>query len=140
MTAFTANERAIRRLYAVAYAGNFLKTEDGELLDESIVPFIDFLRDAPEMIQLKMQQRELRMLSEVGSMPPMRPTFIDLGLAVEHNMPCAVLGPTRHAVFNTSRGVFQPSGAAQMEGWYLIRATTKFQQWLYRKFFKGQAE
>lgn len=58
------------------------------------------------------------------------------GPAAQHDMPCAidylVLEP---AVLNMSKGVFEPSWAAQERGWRLIQAKSALQRWLLRTFF-----
>lgn len=64
--------------------------------------------------------------------------FLDLGMAYDHDMPCAVYhgdSEGSHAVLNSNKGVFEPSWKAQREGWQLVQAKTKFQKWLLRKFF-----
>lgn len=51
------NERKLRRMLCVAYAGSLAYMDDGEMQDSAQHPFIDFLRDSADEIQAKFQQR-----------------------------------------------------------------------------------
>lgn len=58
-----ANENALlRRLLAVRVAGPALYHDDGELQDNSVQPFIDFVHDPARTIQEKLQERGRRQL------------------------------------------------------------------------------
>lgn len=50
-------ELKLRRLLAFSYGGPALYADDGELQDGSELPAIDFLRDSPDTIRHKMQER-----------------------------------------------------------------------------------
>lgn len=63
----------------------------------------------------------------------LKPTFIDHGIVVDHNMPCPV-HLDKPAVLNTSTGRFDVSWQARQEGWRLVQAKTKFQKWLLKTF------
>lgn len=52
-----ARERKLRELLAIRCAGAALYADDGELSDSSRQPFIDFLRDDPEVIEAKLKVR-----------------------------------------------------------------------------------
>jgi hypothetical protein len=56
-------------------------------------------------------------------------------MGFNHNMPCCVHHDSEHAILETSVGVFAPSWKAQDEGWRLVKAETKLQRWLLKKFF-----
>ena len=47
----------------------------------------------------------------------------DGGPWVRHNMPCPVLWDQKKAVFDLNNNAFQPSWAAQEEGWMIVKAT-----------------
>lgn len=51
------DELTLRRLLAVQVAGAALYCDDGELQDNSMLPYIDFLRDSPSEIEAKLRQR-----------------------------------------------------------------------------------
>jgi hypothetical protein len=53
----------LRTLLASAYAGATLYADDGELQDNSRHPLIDFKRDTPEEISLKMRERGVAQLA-----------------------------------------------------------------------------
>lgn len=59
-----AGERKLRQLLARSYAGRLGYFDGGELQDNSAMPYIDFLRDEPEVIEQKMKERTLRLLHE----------------------------------------------------------------------------
>ena len=53
-------ERQIRRMFCVTYASTSSPyMDDGEAQDNSMRPYIDFLRDSPEEIQSKMTERAI---------------------------------------------------------------------------------
>jgi len=52
-----SDEYKLRKLLAIQCAGEFLYHDDGELQDNRYYPFIDFLRDSPDAIELKMRLR-----------------------------------------------------------------------------------
>jgi hypothetical protein len=52
-----SDERALRRLLCSVYAGPLAYMDDGEAQDNRAHPFIDFLRDAPDVIAAKMRER-----------------------------------------------------------------------------------
>lgn len=52
-----AHERKLRVMLALSAGGRGLYTDDGELSDGTEHPFIDFLRDDPEVIEGKLQVR-----------------------------------------------------------------------------------
>ena len=60
-------ERKLRRLLAIRVAGAALYGDDGELQDNSVRPFIDFLRDSPDEISAKLMERSYAALSAEGS-------------------------------------------------------------------------
>ncbi len=62
------------------------------------------------------------------------PNIVSHGPASEHDQCCAVHWG-QSAVLNHNRGVFEPSWAAQNEGWALVRARTSWQRFLLRQFF-----
>jgi hypothetical protein len=62
----TKTELELRRLLAIHATGSSLYCDDGELQDCTKYPFIDFLRDSPELIRLKIQQRNLNLLNKPG--------------------------------------------------------------------------
>lgn len=49
------------------------------------------------------------------------PTFIDLGPAVCHDMACPVYWYRESAVFDMGTEIFQPSWAAQRDGFITLR-------------------
>ena len=53
----TANERELRKMLCVAYVGVAAYMDDGEAQDNTVMPYIDFLRDAPATIRSKMRSR-----------------------------------------------------------------------------------
>lgn len=59
----------LRKLLALRYAGTNLYADDGELQDNSELPSIDFLRDAPHAIHRKMIERTERKLRALGVAP-----------------------------------------------------------------------
>lgn len=60
----TVQELILRQGWALAYSGvAVLYMDDGELQDNSTLPHIDFMRDAPELIQMKIRQRALKAMS-----------------------------------------------------------------------------
>ena len=54
----------LRLLLAAGVAGAALYRDDGELQDNTTMPFIDFRRDSPEVIAEKMMQRNNAALKE----------------------------------------------------------------------------
>lgn len=52
-----AEERAIRELLCIAYAGALAYMDDGEAQDNSVNPGIDFIRDSAAEINRKMRER-----------------------------------------------------------------------------------
>lgn len=66
---------------------------------------------------------------------PLTVNYRNHGIVVEHNMPCAIY-QHEHAVLEIGTGVFQPSWKARREGWRTVRATTWFQKWLLKTFFR----
>ena len=50
----------LRALLAITYSGATLYADDGELSCCAMHPFIDFKRDTPEEIALKMQERSIK--------------------------------------------------------------------------------
>lgn len=67
--------------------------------------------------------------------PVRKPTITHLGLAVCHDVACAVL-PDEHAVYNCNTAIFHPSWKAQQKGYHLVNANTKFKKLLLKWFFK----
>lgn len=59
-----------------------------------------------------------------------------IGPAALHNMPCAVKHEDEPAVLNCNLGIFEPSWAAQREGWKLVRIESRLQRLAYRLLFK----
>lgn len=53
-------EYSLRLMLCMAYAGANAYMDDGELQDNSRTPFIDFLRDPPNVIQRKIIERNLK--------------------------------------------------------------------------------
>jgi hypothetical protein len=49
----------LRQMLAKSTCAATLYTDDGELSDSSVAPFIDFKRDSPEQIRLKLQTRAI---------------------------------------------------------------------------------
>jgi hypothetical protein len=74
-------------------------------------------------------------LAELERTPLLKPSYYDFGLGYQHNMPCCVYTSTEVAVLDASIGVFTPSWKARKEGWHLVKAETKLQKWLLKKFF-----
>lgn len=93
---------------------------------------IDVEKDSPETMLHKLDRVDLSFLAEN---PLLVPTIAVDGPVAHHDMPCAV-NRDNHAVLDLSQGVFKPSWECQEQGWHLIKADTKFQRWLIRKFFK----
>lgn len=56
------DEKKLRKLLALTYAGAGLYADDGELQDNRKLPQIDFLRDSIDDITWKMEQRALHAL------------------------------------------------------------------------------
>lgn len=60
----------------------------------------------------------------------------DSGLVATHNMPCGVMNgvyrDSESAVIDLSSGVFFPSWRAQRDGWFLIRARSRWQRFVCR--------
>ena len=54
-----AENKLLRRLLAVHTCGASLYTDDGELSDASVFPFIDFKRDTAEEIEKNLRKRDL---------------------------------------------------------------------------------
>lgn len=51
------NEKELRRMLCICYAGPAAYMDDGEAQDARTHPFIDFMRDTPAEIQRKMFER-----------------------------------------------------------------------------------
>ena len=47
--------------------------------------------------------------------------YFDYGMGFTHNMPCCVYPDNQPAVLNCNTGVFEPSWAAQNNGWRLVQ-------------------
>lgn len=75
---------------------------------------------------------------ELKRVPLLKPTYFEIGMGYEHNMPCAVYSATDGAVLDCNTGKFHPSWRAQREGWRLVRARSRFQRWLLAKFFNSE--
>ena len=60
--------RALRRMLAMRVGGATLYVDDGELSDASDTPAIDFRRDSPELIRLKLQDRALLAMDDAQVM------------------------------------------------------------------------
>jgi hypothetical protein len=69
-SAAESENRELRIMLAIAHAGLSLYTDDGELQDNRVAPFIDFKRDPVAEIERKLRERaysqELRALPECG--------------------------------------------------------------------------
>ena len=130
-------ERELRRMLCVRMSiGGMAYMDDGEAQCNAVQPFIDFMRDTPHEIQQKHFQRmQSEAYKKLLEQPLLKPSYFEIGMGYEHDMPCAIYTNTEHAVLDTSCGVFKPSWRAQKEGWKLVQAKTKFQKWLLRKFF-----
>lgn len=60
----------------------------------------------------------------------------DSGLALTHNMPCAVLyEDNQPAVYERKTGIFHPSWKAHTKGWRLVHAENWLQRLILRIFF-----
>lgn len=70
--------------------------------------------------------------------PVRKPTITHLGLATCHDQSCAVL-PDEHAVYNCNTGIFHPSWKAQIQGYHLVHADSKFKKLLIKWFFKDSS-
>lgn len=57
--------RELRIMLAIAHAGLSLYTDDGELQDNRVHPFIDFKRDAVAEIERKLHERHVARLSQL---------------------------------------------------------------------------
>jgi len=67
-SAMSPDERSLRRLFCVAYAGSAAYMDDGEAQDNREIPSIDFLRDPAEVIRKKIGQRALlRLAGKAGA-------------------------------------------------------------------------
>lgn len=55
-------EGELRTMFAVAYSGGNLYVDDGQLMDNSMLPFIDFKQDSPAEILKKQAERACRRL------------------------------------------------------------------------------
>lgn len=67
-------------------------------------------------------------------MKPREPLVEVLGPLALHDQRCAVL-PGESAVLYMNDGVFHPSWKAQIDGWHLVRATTRVQRFILRYMF-----
>lgn len=65
---------------------------------------------------------------------PLKVDYIDHGICIEHNMPCAIY-PDNFAVIDCSSGIFQPSWKAQREGYIILKIKNKFIKKLLKKYF-----
>jgi hypothetical protein len=66
---------ALRELLARQYSGYYLYADDGQLQDNRVRPYIDFLKDTPSEIEEKMTERGVAaMEADVPRTNTMRPT------------------------------------------------------------------
>lgn len=65
---------------------------------------------------------------------PREPWVQHEGPIAFHDQRCAVL-PGEHAVLDLNSGIFQPSWAAQMQGWQLVHANTWLRRLALRLFW-----
>ena len=56
----SADNLKLRRMLAIAIAGAHLYGDDGELQDSTSFPYIDFLRDSPDLILKKLEERAMK--------------------------------------------------------------------------------
>lgn len=56
-SAAASENRELRIMLAIAHAGLSLYTDDGELQDNRVQPFIDFKRDSVSEIERKLRER-----------------------------------------------------------------------------------
>lgn len=85
--------------------------------------------------QQKFEAEQTAALAELERTPLLKPSYFDFGMGFNHNMPCCIYADTECAVLDTNKGVFTPSWKARKEGWRLVKAETKLQRWLLKKFF-----
>ncbi len=129
-------ERELRRMLCVRMSPGLPYMDDGEAQCNAVQPFIDFMRDTPAEIQRKQFQRmQTEAYTKLKDRPLLKPTYFEIGMGYQHDMPCAIYSNSDHAILDLSCGVFMPSDRARKEGWNLVQAKTKFQKWLIRKFF-----
>lgn len=129
-------ERELRKMLCLRMSPGMPYMDDGEAQCNAVHPCIDFMRDSPDQIQQKQFQRmQDAAYKKLQAQPLLKPSYFEIGMGYEHDMPCAIYSNSDHAILDTSCGVFQPSWRAQKEGWNLVQAKTKFQKWLLRKFF-----
>ena len=64
-----SDNRRLRTLLAFSYGGTAIYADDGELQDSRALPLIDFKRDAPELIELKMRQRGMAAIKDKEDVP-----------------------------------------------------------------------
>jgi hypothetical protein len=74
-----SDERTLRRLLCSVYAGPLAYMDDGEAHDSRAHPFIDFLRDAPDVIAAKMRERAASPVQQEGAAPKGEATFPEYG-------------------------------------------------------------
>ena len=60
----------------------------------------------------------------------------DGGPWVIHDYPCPVNYCTSKTVYNMNKDVFEPSWAAQKDGWHLIKTDNWFKKKIYEIVFK----
>lgn len=82
------------------------------------------------------QEQQQAAYAELKRVPLLKPSYFEIGMSYEHNMPCCVYSSTDHAILDCSTGVFVPSHRARAEGYCLVKAKTRFQKWLVKTFFK----
>lgn len=61
-----------------------------------------------------------------------KPTVENIAPGVAEHDQCCAVNWRAPAVLNVDRGVFEPSWAAQGEGWRLIHANTRWKRFLLR--------
>ena len=63
LSSLAAGEQKLRTMLAHSYGGALMYSDDGELQDNRMQPFIDFKRDAADAIYKKMEDRAKRYLN-----------------------------------------------------------------------------
>lgn len=61
---YKKDNKQLRIMLAVSYGGPLLYSDDGELQDNRMLPYIDFVRDTPETISKKFTERLRAELNE----------------------------------------------------------------------------
>lgn len=91
------DERALREMLAIAYAGAALYTDDGEAQDNRCHPCIDFLRDPVAEIRRKMLQRGTDAVEDFSldavSVVPDPPPGCDVAVVGHKGKTIASFGP-----------------------------------------------